>query len=169
MKTHMLTARGSPENAQVYRVWANMIQRCTNQKNARYKDYGARGIRVCARWHSALNFFEDMGLPPKGHTLDRIDNNKGYSPRNCRWTDARTQAQNSRRAVQVEIDGEVRCISEWCRATGITYGLYKARVKRGWEQHRALTEPPSMRGLRALGMGIPLRRGKKINIVSTQL
>ena len=151
-KTHGLTANNFQDGRmrRVYKIWANMLQRCTNPNNARFADYGGRGIKVCVRWKKFENFFEDMGLPPDGMTLDRVDNDKGYSPRNCRWADAYTQAKNSRRAVLVAIGPVAMCISDWCRKTGISYGLYKARIKRGWPLEKALTEPPANRGLRAL-------------------
>lgn len=80
-----------------FETWSSMVQRCSNPAHEHYKNYGARGIRVCERWSEFKNFYTDMGAKPKGLTLDRIDNHKGYSPDNCRWTDARTQAANTRR------------------------------------------------------------------------
>lgn len=69
----------------LYWVWAAMIQRCHNQRNKSYITYGAKGIKVCDRWRVFINFYDDMGLPPKEHEIDRIDNNKGYFKDNCRW------------------------------------------------------------------------------------
>ena len=157
-RTHGFTSvEHDGKYARVHRIWGNMLQRCYNPKNRRFKDYGARGIGVDLRWHAFENFLADMGLPPVGTTLDRVKNDKGYSKRNCRWANAFTQAQNSRRAINVTLNGETRCLSEWCRNTGISYGLYKARMKRGWTQERALLEGPANRGLRAL-------RGKVLHI-----
>jgi hypothetical protein len=151
-RTHGLTANNFDNGRlrRVHRIWANMLQRCTNPNNARFADYGARGIKVCKRWERFDLFLADMGVPPPKHTLDRKNNNRGYSPANCQWADAFQQAQNSRRATHVTVGKVTKCISEWCRSSGVSYGLYKARMKRGWTQERALTTPPANRGLRAL-------------------
>lgn len=80
-----------------YQAWANMIKRCTNPKANGYEYWGGRGITVCDRWKDFSNFFEDMGKKPtKEHSLDRIDNNKGYSPDNCKWSNKSEQVINRR-------------------------------------------------------------------------
>lgn len=76
--------------------WAKMIQRCTNPKSIQYKWYGARSISVCERWLVFENFFEDMGVRPHGLTLDRKNNDLGYSQSNCRWATPKEQAANRR-------------------------------------------------------------------------
>lgn len=81
-----------------YRCWKSMIQRTTNPTNSHWKYYGARGITVCDRWrHSYEYFLSDMGESPPGLTIDRIDNDRGYEPGNCRWADYSTQNNNKRR------------------------------------------------------------------------
>lgn len=82
----------------IFRIWSQMNERCHNKNAHNYKYYGARGIKVCEQWRrSFLNFYNDMGDRPEGLTLDRIDNNKGYSKENCRWADKKTQSLNSRK------------------------------------------------------------------------
>lgn len=82
----------------LYGTWIMMKHRCNNPNNIAYEYYGGRGISVCERWlHSFENFLEDMGEKPSAeHTLDRIDNNKGYSPNNCKWSTKSEQIINSR-------------------------------------------------------------------------
>lgn len=93
----MCPIRHGRSYSDTYRVWMSMKQRCTNSNNSRYKDYGGRGIIVCARWlNNFLNFLEDMGERPEGLTLDRINNNGNYEPDNCRWTTYSIQNKNRR-------------------------------------------------------------------------
>ena len=79
-----------------YRVWASMKSRCRNPNDPSFYKYGGRGINYCASWEWFENFYHDMGPCEKGLSLDRIDNDKGYFPENCRWTTAKQQVENRR-------------------------------------------------------------------------
>lgn len=83
---------GSP----LYKVWAEMIQRCTNRSHSRWPDYGGRGITVCERWMDFANFFADMGERPDDLSIDRINNDGNYEPGNCRWATHSQQNRNKR-------------------------------------------------------------------------
>ncbi len=89
--THKMSA--APE----YAVWVAMVSRCTNKKNPRFKDYGGRGITLCERWKAFENFISDVGLRPSDlHSIDRINNDFGYEPGNCRWSNQSQQMRNTR-------------------------------------------------------------------------
>lgn len=113
-----------------FKIWYGMIERCTLSSNPRYKDYGGRGINVCKRWlKSFTNFYKDMGSRPnKKHTLDRIDNNKGYSKSNCRWATQSQQMRNTRVNKYLKYDGQKKCITEWAEITGINRKTLVSRL-----------------------------------------
>lgn len=140
-----------------YRAWASMLSRCQNNGHNSYQDYGGRGITVCSRWQKFEPFFEDMGAAPsKNHSLERIDNDKGYAPENVRWAPIEEQALNRRTSRRYCFNGEVKVISEWAKITGIYYETLRKRlVEYGWSVEKALTEP--VRDTNAEGFPIKLR------------
>ncbi len=127
----------------IFTVWRSMINRCTNDKNKSYKRYGGRGIAVCDRWANPAAFVEDMsnGYEP-GLQLDRIDNDKNYSPDNCRWATTKIQTRNYSKNVVIEYEGKKLCLADWSISTGINYMTLWSRVKQGWSIKRTFTTPP---------------------------
>ncbi len=81
----------------LYSVWGQMKERCQKPTNQAYKNYGGRGISVCERWESFENFLFDIGIPPKGLTLERMDNDGNYEPGNCKWATRSEQRANQRK------------------------------------------------------------------------
>jgi len=130
----------NPSKMPEYRVWWQMWRRCTDDKDDSFQHYGARGISVCERWRSFNNFFGDVGLRPAGTSIDRVDNNKGYEPTNCRWATPRQQAQNRPDVRLIEYLGETKCLAEWCRELGLVERNIRRRILRdGWAPVKAFT------------------------------
>ena len=126
-----------------YRSWQGMKRRTTDPKNASYNRYGARGITVCDRWFNSFdNFLEDMGLAPSPeHSIDRIDNSKGYSKENCRWATKKEQVLNRDCTKLIEINGTKRTLADWCVEYGINKKTVSSRKHQGWDIIRAITKP----------------------------
>lgn len=122
-RTHGKTA------SRAYDAWLNMRTRCFNPQNTAWKHYGGRGISVCDRWATFAAFYEDMGDPPLGHSLDRIDVNGNYEPSNCRWATRRTQANNTRANRRLTFDGQTLTMMEWSRFFGINYWTLRGRLR----------------------------------------
>lgn len=118
VKTRISPTHGLSRTA-AYSSWLRMIARCTDPKNRDWKDYGGRGITVCPRWHDIEAFVQDMGQPADGESIDRIDNDKGYEPGNCRWADMKTQSRNRRSNVLREYAGKMRCMAEIAEMNGL--------------------------------------------------
>lgn len=124
------TVHGKSQS-QGYKHWQHMKRRCLDLSSAQYPRYGGAGIGVCDRWLSFENFHEDMGDPPKGYTLDRVDNAQGYYPENCRWSDATDQNRNRGNALLVEHNGERQRMWYWVETLGLSYNTLYARFKAG--------------------------------------
>ena len=108
------------------------------------KDYYDRGITICPEWVNGFKAFYDWSMSNgyrDGLTLDRIDNDKRYSPENCRWVDMKVQANNRRNNVYIKYMGETKTMKQWCDYLGVDYGLVRNRRRRGIEPPR-LFDPP---------------------------
>ena len=118
-----------------------MKKRCLNPRHANFKDYGGRGITICERWMIFENFLADMGERPDGMSLDRIDNNIGYLPENCRWTTVLEQNNNRRGNTILRFGGRALTISQWSVETGIKDCTISERLRHGWSVERTLITP----------------------------
>lgn len=138
----------------IYNLWRAMKDRCQNPKNAAYKNYGGRGIKVCESWNDFSNFYADMGEPGYGLTLDRIDNDGNYCKDNCQWTGRSEQSLNKRSAVKLTINGKTLSVSQWANKSPVAAKTIYARIKNGWPHDLAVFSKQVSR------LGIP--RGKML-------
>lgn len=133
-----------------YVIWRGMRGRCNNKTNSAYKNYGAKGVRVCKRWDCFSAFLSDMGRrPTPKHTIDRINSKGGYSPKNCRWASRVEQIRNRSCALNISFAGINQPLSEWAREAGLGYGTLKRRIfYLGWPLDEAILTPAGrwMRG-----------------------
>lgn len=124
----------------IYRAWNHMLDRCSNPKNLSYKNYGGRGIKVCKKWKLFKNFLNDMGLPPEGMELERMDNNGDYKPSNCKWDTEKNQSLNKRNSRMIEFNGETLNLCVWAKRIGITSYSLSKRIE-SWGIEAALKTP----------------------------
>lgn len=118
------------EKTPEYRTWAAMKSRCLNAKNKSFPRYGGRGITVCADWVEYENFLRDMGRRPSlSHSLERIDNDRGYSRENCRWATQLEQCFNRSNTVRIEVSGKTKALSQWAKDIGVDRTTIKNRAK----------------------------------------
>lgn len=127
-----------------YAAWKNMIRRCYNKNHPEYKNYGYRGITVCDEWKTNFPaFLSHIGERPSGskefkHSIDRIDNSRGYEPGNVRWADNKTQGRNRRNNKFLTFRGATRTWSEWAAEIGIALSTFRRRMERGWSLERVV-------------------------------
>jgi hypothetical protein len=130
---------GTPE----YRSYRHIRNRCLNPKVPAYPSYGGRGITICDRWlESFENFFADMGEKPSPkHSIERIDNDKGYSPDNCKWADDIEQANNKRNNRLIKYNGEIKTLAQWAEILGIKRQTITSRLRSGWSDEKIIATP----------------------------
>lgn len=142
LKTHGL----SVSEKRLHWVWAAIIQRCTNEKCKDYKDYGARGISICAEWRADFAAFCTWAKAngyAEGLSIDRIENEKGYTPDNCQWVGDKEQMRNQRKTVILTHEGQSMPLTWWAEKYGLSVKTLRARVLlQGWSMEKALTTRP---------------------------
>lgn len=148
-KTEKLREKGGIRQLypKIYLAFSAMIARCHNPSVESYSRYGGRGIQVCDRWrHSFDNFIADMGpKPTESHTIERVDNDRGYEPGNCTWATRGEQASNRRSNRYVECRGERLTVTQWASRLGVSPGTLSYRVRNGWDDERAILTPFNLR------------------------
>lgn len=128
----------------LHSIWRGMLKRCNPKNNPHaIKRYAARGIGVAKEWQDYITF--RAWALSNGYkdnlSLDRIDNNAGYSPQNCRWADRKTQARNRATSRFFQIGKEKLTLAEWCERMSISPSAVQSRLTRGWSVERAISVP----------------------------
>lgn len=126
--THRNTTHGEADVTSEYVSWQNMLHRCRNTNSPGYRNYGGRGIRVCARWQKDASFLADMGRKPTSeHSIERRNVNKGYSPANCVWATRAQQNNNKRNSVRITYQGITHTPRQWSDLIGIPASTIRSR------------------------------------------
>ena len=133
-----------------YDIWMKMKARCANPQDKSYERYGARGITYCPEWESFDAFIADMGKRPTSrHTLERVDNNLGYTVSNCKWATYTEQARNKSSNRVLEIDGVLKPLSAWAEIGAVTPQHLRGRLRDGWGVRAAVFAPVGVKRERA--------------------
>lgn len=135
-----LNGRHGMSDSRPHRIWQQMRARCRNANYSEYHLYGGRGIRVCPEWESYEVFWADMGPTYADNlSIDRIDNDKGYSKENCRWQTAQQQARNTRLTIFIETEWGRIPLCEAAERAGLPYStVYGRHYKLGWSENQLL-------------------------------
>ena len=156
LRRNMMTTHGHSGNGKnrkrspTYQSWQNMISRCTQPSNPAFEHYKKRKITVCDQWRDFKYFLADMGERPEGMTLDRIDNNGNYEPKNCRWATKREQANNRITNNVFLYSGKEYTLADLARTTGTSKDTLRVRLVRpgGWTVKDAVETPTIPRHMR---------------------
>lgn len=135
--------RGRIKATRAYACWLNLKNRCLNKSYSRYAEWGGRGINVCPRWIDSFeSFLADMGEPPPGTSIDRIDNDGDYCKENCQWATRKQQSNNRRHCVMLTFNGRTMNATQWGEELGLDSETIISRLKKGWTHEAALTKKP---------------------------
>lgn len=138
MTTHGMSKTGA------WRSWQNIRKRCMNPDYPFFENYGGRGITVCERWKESFeNFFSDMGPRPQGMSIERMENDSGYSPDNCFWASDHTQRRNKRTTRMLTVFGKTMCMADWAKNNGLRSCDIFYRLKKGWTLEDAVSTKKS--------------------------
>ena len=138
------TKKHGKSDTRIYREWAAMRNRCGNENMEHYDCYGGRGITVCKEWQDSFDVFYQWAMEngyKENLTLDRIDNNLGYSSENCRWATVKEQSNNRRTNHFITYQGKTQTIQMWADEIGVSSRLISHRLQNGWTITEALTTP----------------------------
>lgn len=129
-------------HTKLHDVWYGMLQRCNYDKHIDHEWYKERGIAVCDEWRNNFKAFYDWAMDngyKEGLSLDRIDNDRGYSPDNCRFATPKEQANNRSSNLRFELNGVTKTLKQWTEEYGLNYHTVYCRIKRGVPLAQALT------------------------------
>ena len=125
-----------------YKSWLDAKARCYNPNNVAYKNYGGRGIKISKEWKNNFpRFIKDMGKKPIGFTIERKNNELGYSKSNCVWASRKSQSLNNRGNKLLTLNGKTHTVVEWAAELNLNKGALYHRVFYGWSDERILTQP----------------------------
>lgn len=123
-----------------YSIWKQIKYRCLNPTNRSYHNYGGRGITICKEWLDFSTFYNDVGKRPSTkYSIDRIDNNKGYSKGNVKWSTKKEQNDNRRMSIWLQLDGKKMVLKDWAKLAGITDVALKYRLNKGMTLRQAIS------------------------------
>lgn len=135
------------DHARLREIWRGMRKRCENPNCKDYKHYAGRRITICEEWHD-FDTFEAWALSHgyrDGLTIDRVNNNKGYEPGNCRWVSRKSQASNRVTNRYYTINGKTQTLQRWSEETGVPADRIVHRMEHGWSAERAILTPVNRR------------------------
>lgn len=154
----------------LWNTYYGMLSRCYRNNDKRYNDYGGRGIKVCEEWKNSFEefvkwSFENSFVDSEEYSIDRIDNNLGYSPDNCRWTTRKAQCRNRRSNTIIYYEGEYITLIELSEKTGIPYSLIRERYNRGNNLEEILTKGSLPKGTKSKGEKRPNSKLKECDVL----
>lgn len=146
--------RHGKSHTRVHNIWCGILTRCDNPHFRAYNRYGGRGITICERWRTFENFYADMGDPPPGYSIERIDNDGNYCPENCKWIPRNKQVENRCVTKRCEYKGRQMTCREIAIETGTNHKILYQRIFRdGMTPEEAVIEPAFRRHKRILYRG----------------